>query len=230
MLSQTFSNFSEQWNTLTPVPDPLPPASVTVDGQTYTQPMLFKTLPGSPTGTTLLAAARVKSGTPSIIFSLHFVVNASTPPGVYPISISPIIVNNVDAGYSELGETVPILVGTLENQSDPGQAFAAFSPTIINGAILVEAIIIDSDSDGIPDSWETDHFGNLATADQTTDYDKDGYTDLQEYLNSTAEEADPLGRAYDPKVKNAPGGTGYIAISNSSFWMIVMPALLQGNT
>lgn len=39
----------------------------------------------------------------------------------------------------------------------------------------------DSDNDGIADTWETSTFGDL---DQTanTDYDSDGYSDLEEYL------------------------------------------------
>jgi len=40
----------------------------------------------------------------------------------------------------------------------------------------------DSDADGMSDAWETAQFGDL---DQTaaTDYDSDGYTDLEEYLH-----------------------------------------------
>ena len=71
------------------------------------------------------------------------------------------------------------------------------------------AALDDSDSDGIDDAWEKFWFNDLTTADESTDYDNDGYSDLQEFLNWLAGETDPKGEAYNPKVKNAPGGTGY---------------------
>ena len=42
----------------------------------------------------------------------------------------------------------------------------------------------DSDSDGLPDEWEKEQFGNL-TYGPGDDPDGDGYTNLQEYLNGT---------------------------------------------
>ena len=39
----------------------------------------------------------------------------------------------------------------------------------------------DSDGDGIPDAWERLNFGNLSTANGTSDRDGDGSTDLSEY-------------------------------------------------
>jgi hypothetical protein len=43
----------------------------------------------------------------------------------------------------------------------------------------------DSDNDGIPDEWETKHGLNPKNAaDATQDRDKDGYTNIEEYLNS----------------------------------------------
>lgn len=43
----------------------------------------------------------------------------------------------------------------------------------------------DSDSDGIPDSWEMQHFGNLTTADGSSDQDGDGMLDKYEYISGT---------------------------------------------
>ncbi|MDP0499255.1 MAG: hypothetical protein Q7P63_04060 [Verrucomicrobiota bacterium JB022] len=40
----------------------------------------------------------------------------------------------------------------------------------------------DSDADGLPDHWEMRLFGNLTTADATSDYDGDGQSDAQEFL------------------------------------------------
>ncbi len=45
----------------------------------------------------------------------------------------------------------------------------------------------DTDSDGLLDSWENEHFGNLGV-DSATDSDGDGTTNLMEYLAGT----DPL--------------------------------------
>ncbi|MCI5142588.1 MAG: DUF5123 domain-containing protein, partial [Candidatus Electrothrix sp. ATG1] len=58
----------------------------------------------------------------------------------------------------------------------------------------------DTDADGIADTWEIEHFGDLQTADATTDWDNDGYSDLQEYLNRNI--LDGAGNPFDPKVQN----------------------------
>lgn len=85
----------------------------------------------------------------------------------------------------------------------------------------------DDDEDGIADAWEILHFGDTITAHATSDWDKDGYTDLQEFLNSVALETDPLGNDYDPKVENAPWGTGYVKQSNI-LWL-TLPAILNNS-
>lgn len=51
-------------------------------------------------------------------------------------------------------------------------------PTISGGSAPT-----DLDNDGMADSWETSNFGDL-TRDGTGDFDGDGYTDLEEYINS----------------------------------------------
>ncbi len=43
----------------------------------------------------------------------------------------------------------------------------------------------DTDGDGIPDAWELQHFGNLTTANGTSDFDGDGVSDKNEYLAGT---------------------------------------------
>ena len=42
----------------------------------------------------------------------------------------------------------------------------------------------DSDGDGLPDSWEIQHFGNLAQG-AGGDFDSDGLTNMEEYTNGT---------------------------------------------
>ncbi|MCI5144867.1 MAG: hypothetical protein D3923_04905, partial [Candidatus Electrothrix sp. AR3] len=71
------------------------------------------------------------------------------------------------------------------------------------------ALFIDTDSDGIDDNWEQLFFGNLTTADSTSDYDQDGYTDHQEYLNNLHRYIDPRGISFDLSIANEPGGVGY---------------------
>lgn len=44
----------------------------------------------------------------------------------------------------------------------------------------------DTDGDGIPNSWETKHGTNPSVANNNGDFDFDGYTDLEEYLNDLA--------------------------------------------
>jgi hypothetical protein len=43
----------------------------------------------------------------------------------------------------------------------------------------------DSDSDGLPDSWETQYCGSITAQDQNGDPDGDGFTNLQEYRAGT---------------------------------------------
>jgi len=43
----------------------------------------------------------------------------------------------------------------------------------------------DTDSDGLPDSWETTYFGNITSQNGTGDPDGDGLTNYQEYLAGT---------------------------------------------
>ena len=106
--------------------------------------------------------------------------------------------------------------------------FSASNGELITSQKAVMTILsaIDRDGDGIPDDWEMLHFGNTTTANKTSDYDKDGYTDLQEYLNQLNSVTDPAGKEYDPKTVNAPEGTGYID-SDESFWILMLPAILN---
>lgn len=45
---------------------------------------------------------------------------------------------------------------------------------------------IDTDRDGIPNAWEVKHGTNPFAANNNGDFDQDGYTDLEEYLNDLA--------------------------------------------
>ncbi len=72
-----------------------------------------------------------------------------------------------------------------------GRSFLALANEATDASYQINSIVYewkgiadDSDNDGMPDSWETTHFGNL-TRDGTADTDNDGLTDLQEYQKGT---------------------------------------------
>lgn len=55
-----------------------------------------------------------------------------------------------------------------------------------NTLTTVALRVVDGDSDGITDAWERTYFNNLTTAGLTTDTDKDGVSDLNEFHAGTA--------------------------------------------
>lgn len=86
---------------------------------------------------------------------------------------------------------------------------------------------IDDDGDGIDDWWELNYAESLSILGVGTDFDNDGYTDLQEYLNWLDHESDPEDNLFDPvNIQNVPGDTGYKSPKNN-FWILVLPAILN---
>jgi hypothetical protein len=53
------------------------------------------------------------------------------------------------------------------------------------GLITLSIDLLDTDSDGIDDSWERQQFSDLTTATSSSDYDKDGASDLAEFTSGT---------------------------------------------
>ena len=65
-----------------------------------------------------------------------------------------------------------------------------------------QKVVLDSDGDGIPDKWEIRYGLNPKDpADAAADSDKDGFTNLEEYQASVAEEKN--GIKYDPTDKDS---------------------------
>ena len=64
----------------------------------------------------------------------------------------------------------------------------------------------DTDSDGIADAWERLKFGNLTTANGTSDFDLDGFSDRNEYLADTNPN-DAASRLIITAFSPSPGGT-----------------------
>lgn len=170
----------------------------------------------------MLAAARPDNGTglQVALFTLSFLVKGSSGnyPIAIPISISQSRISNTAAGFDATGESIPHLVG-VGTGTYPEH-------TVDVDSFTLTITIADTDDDGMPDDWEVLHFGNTTAANDTSDYDRDGYTDLQEYLNQANNETDLLGGVYDPKLPNAPGGTGYVR-NNDDFWILMVPVIIN---
>lgn len=68
---------------------------------------------------------------------------------------------------------------------------------------LSEATLTDSDADGLPDAWETAHFGNLSQT-ASGDPDGDGFTNLAEFNGGS----DPMSAASTPGTGTPPPSSG----------------------
>lgn len=175
------------------------PDYVTVDTETYYKALVVN---GD-----MLAAARVDNGVgDQEIFRLHFDINSGAAPAAYNVEIAPSIIDNAAAGYMT-PTAIPLLVG-IDGTTYPERA------TNTNLGIITVVSLLDSDSDGISDSWEKANVPPdtlpedvLHVFTATGDHDNDGYSDLQEYKNRN--EDDPAGAPYIPTEFNAPYGTGY---------------------
>lgn len=76
----------------------------------------------------------------------------------------------------------------------------------------------DTDCDGMADSWEIAHFGNL-NRNGSNDLDGDGYSDLDEYL-----------KGMDPKVVDAPSTPEIIQPDNGAHVQTFSPLLQVNNS
>lgn len=209
--SSFFGTFVDQ-----EIPTPADQGYVNFDGTDYYSPLVEN---GTSAGS-MLAAARVDNGTGTnvVLFQLSFTVIGSA--GTYPVSITQSVINNTDAGYSASGETIPFLIG-IGSEGD----YPSHGVTEINPALVV--VIADVDGDDIDDAWETanapsDAADPLDVFSKNGDYDNDGYSDYQEYLNEGL--YDPEGNLFDPVTKNAPDGEGYVTPNN---YVNILPVILQ---
>lgn len=76
----------------------------------------------------------------------------------------------------------------------------------------------DKDTDGIADAWELQWFGNLTSADATTDFDQDGATDAEEFIagtrpNNPSNSFKILGHSYDAAMTQATLSFGFTSTS-----------------
>lgn len=124
-----------------------------------------------------------------------FWYNASIPASPYPL-------NQIDIEWkieTELGTVVYAKGSILKYKYyQVGNYTINVSATLPDNStgwkIIEVTVLLDYDGDGIADAWERHWFGSTAIADATTDYDKDGWSDLEEYENGT----NPTAFTYKP--------------------------------
>ena len=197
--STFFDTFANQWASLDPVPDPVPPSSVEVDGTVYDQPLITNTI----TGGMRIAAARctpAKAGDDPTLFTLTFSLKTGGTPGKHTVDVVATNLNNEAAGYDPNGEDIDMIIGAdllISNSTDPA-AFPVLLASTANPEAGVITFEIDNDKDNMGDFWEEEFFGTIDAKDGTADSDHDGYSDFQEFANET-----------DPHVQNPPNGDGY---------------------
>ncbi|HDH04648.1 MAG TPA: hypothetical protein ENH01_02895, partial [Nitrospirae bacterium] len=122
---------------------------------------------------------------------ISFIVEASDPNSTIPmLSAAPL---PAGATFTDQGDTGNgIATGIFDWTPSEGQSgkyeitFTAFDGlyTDTERAVITINLGTDTDSDGMPDDWEINYFGDI-TRDGTGDYDNDGLSDLDEYLSGT---------------------------------------------
>jgi hypothetical protein len=100
--------------------------------------------------------------------------------------------NAAGGGYWDMGSAGPLVIGNHQNRycrgwfDDVGIWNHALLVTEIDSAFRlgIGGSLLDSDNDGLVDSWETTYFGNLAQTG-SGDPDADGLTNAQEFTLGT---------------------------------------------
>ena len=110
-------------------------------------------------------------------------LDASTPEEAYTK-----VVKEVGASYPARDEVDKRLITELTSLGTLGQLISSEYDSPMNGPGIVNngSSKVDTDRDGMPDTWELSHGMNpYSSLDQNLDYDGDGYTNIEEYINFT---------------------------------------------
>jgi len=117
--------------------------------------------------------------------TLVFTVSASDPVDNDAITLS-IQDKPAGASFADNGNGTGSFSWT--NASPVGVYTSRFEATDKDGTVTQTVLITvqaASDGDDIDDAWEQQYFGNLTTANNTTDFDGDLFVDLHEFLAGT---------------------------------------------
>ena len=108
------------------------------------------------------------------------------------------------------------IISNVQNNTSPPGGIPATAPVpaelaaVQNNPMTTRPAGFDSDGDGMPDAWEVKYGLNPnAAADGKLDFDNDGYTNVQEYLDETGAFPAPA-----PIVFNGATNTRYAQITN----------------
>ena len=97
------------------------------------------------------------------------------------------VVDSTDAFPNDPAASVDSDGDGFPNYWNPGKSAAdstSAPPLQIDSWPFDASQATDSDSDGIDDGWEKRHFGNLTKADTSSDFNRDGMTDLISFRNA----------------------------------------------
>jgi hypothetical protein len=158
----------------------------------------------------------------NVLFTIKFEVKPDAPLGVFDLSLVQTELLNTDAGWGidsdqdgtkDTPEPVPVLVGAVAQGeagwdnfdcSNPPCAFPVLlhtaspnDPPLQLAQASITVTEVETTPDSIDDAWEMTHFGGVNVADDTTDYDSDGYLDRYE-------QPPPAGNGTNPTAQDEP--------------------------
>ena len=131
------------------------------------------------------------------------------------------------AAYNELGARLSTgMSGNMYTSAVLSNGQIYLRGNASPGILKCYTFFVDSDSDGIDDIWEVTYFGDLTTADGTSDTDGDGTSDLQEYQDGTNPLVDEGASDGDAAGLSCVAGGGG-AVSLGLLVLVGLVALLQ---